>query len=396
MKRGFLKAKTVVTPQKSPVEEAALNPSPFIGDGGYMYCTIPQDAPPNEPVSECCLPPETVANLLKIPGFPHPMQPIVEVLFRLGESPEKGLGLFATRAITQGEVLLDRRPLLVSSMSQRPLTTKALEAMIAKISLTGQPPNPHKILSSSMETIVGRMRPENRAAYMALANSTPDSPVLGIFDTNGAGIVDAELNDNGGPTCTYSAVCDIISRMNHSCCPNTSRVFDKNSFSIRLYAARNIAKSEELTFPYVDLLSCKADRQENLDEYGFVCTCHACVDPASDDHREDIHEFEFDPPRLLKWARDKTLPDDWLLKKCYRQLELLEQEGLQSIDEYWEVLADLSRVYLCFGDIKNAREWAARAYQCQWIHCRRFDRADIDVILGDKYEQSAFWCLRQR
>ena len=74
----------------------------------------------------------------------------------------------------------------------------------------------------------------------------------------------------------------------YSCGPNTGRVFDVKSFSMKLYAQRDIKEGEELTAAYCSLLSTTAQRRKALELYGFTCCCPHCIDPESDARRLHI------------------------------------------------------------------------------------------------------------
>ncbi|KAF7316709.1 SET domain-containing protein [Mycena chlorophos] len=404
MRRGFLNGKKESKDDGREVNDLSTTPAaasktksrPTGPDiAGNIYCTIPEDAAPGEQVTECYIDPTRRAALNKIPGFPQPMQPPGEVLFRLGESPGKGMGLFATRKIKQSELISDHRPLLLSPMSLR-LPMHVQMAMV----LGGR-----DVLSESIENLVQRMTPSNRARYMALANSHPEAGAeLGIFQTNCEGtralneVGDVVIKKHG--QCRFSTVCDVISRMNHSCSPNTSTYFIKQSFSWRVWATRDIEEGEELTSSYTIMLASASTRQRMLADYAFQCQCPACTDAsASNARRAKIIEVDFNPELGLKWINDASLSDDWLVEKCHAQIALIEQEGLETSEEYWEVFVTLMRVYLCLGDIKTARKWAARAYECQWVHLHReaVDGQDVALVLDEasmEYERHIVWCSR--
>nr|GAT48737.1 predicted protein [Mycena chlorophos] len=166
MRRGFLNGKKEDKDNgresneipKTPAATPKTKSQPTGPDiAGNIYCTIPEDAAPDEPVTECYMDPKRRAALHKIPGFPQPMQPPNEVLFRLGESPGKGMGLFATRKIKQGELISDHRPLLLSPMS----LNVPMHVQMAML-LGGR-----DMLSESIENIVQRMTPSNRARPIA-------------------------------------------------------------------------------------------------------------------------------------------------------------------------------------------------------------------------------------
>ncbi|KAJ7072777.1 hypothetical protein C8F01DRAFT_957368, partial [Mycena amicta] len=231
-----------------------------------------------EVLTECFIEPERLEMLKKIPGFPRAPQPPQETMFRAAPSSGKGQGLFATRAIKQGELLLDERPLLFSARVVPIIYPLWLSA--EEFQAVGE-----KAKRESIETMVARMRPERRATFMSLANTEVNNPIGGIHDTNCAGIGDSELNFTQESTVEYSAVCEYISRINHSCSPNTQRFFDKTTFSWRLYAVRDIADGEELTFMYSALYKPAAERKTVLDQYHFTCTCAACMDAPSSDAR---------------------------------------------------------------------------------------------------------------
>jgi hypothetical protein len=93
---------------------------------------------------------------------------------------------------------------------------------------------------------VDRLRPDNKAAFMALASSHKEDgsgPVVGIVRTNGIAMnLDPEEMSESE---IYSAICKDISRLNH-----------------------------------------RQVRNKEFKPYGFICTCPACIDaPASDARR---------------------------------------------------------------------------------------------------------------
>ncbi|KAJ7125162.1 hypothetical protein C8R44DRAFT_549832, partial [Mycena epipterygia] len=223
--------------------------------------------------TECIFFPGNTELLMNLPGFPKSLSHPTSPAFRVAQAPGKGTGLFSTRALKMGDLILSERPLLVGPRGvgvERPAGLTHEQCIQRSLTEVEK----HFALSLS------RMPPEANAAFMALANSHMEDgsgPIFGIVRTNGLALsrlrpgVTDEME-------TYSAICKYISRLNHSCSPNTAPHFDVLSFSYQLFAVRDIAKDEELTFRYADDLCSAAERNTALKPYAFVCRCTACLD----------------------------------------------------------------------------------------------------------------------
>jgi hypothetical protein len=249
---------------------------------------------------------------------------------------------------------------------------------------------------------------------MALANSHKEDgsgPIVGITRTNGLGISGLRPGVDDG-TNMYVAILKDISRLNHrqvhkqlwsdpgadgldiSCSANTSPHFDLASFSHRLYAVRDIAAGEELTFQYAEVVCSAAARNEALKPYDFVCTCPACMDaPASDARRAAIDAFT---PNVFLWAMNRKLPDDWLNKQCLEQLARIAIEGLEHDHRFFDATKAIMEAYICLGDARNASEWAAKLHRQKWAE--ELAKADVGPLLdaGNTavYEDHDMWRMR--
>ncbi|KAJ7799295.1 hypothetical protein B0H14DRAFT_2903803 [Mycena olivaceomarginata] len=369
---------------------------PYSGsvEGAMTYTTYPIGAEDDEPVTECLLFPGSKEVLLGL-GFPKPLVHPATPAFRLVPVPGKRMGLVSTRALKFGELILCERPLLVSARG---------------IYTTAHPNYTREMqLQHTCAFAVDRMRPEDKAAFMELANShTKDGsgPIVGIIRTNSVGIdgLRPGVKDEMG---MYSSVYKNTSRLNHSCSPNTAPHFDMASFSSSLYAVRDIAAGEELTFQYVPTGTSAAKRNKALRPYDFVCTCSACTDaPASDARRAAIKAFI---PNVTLWAAvDRTLPDDSLINKCLEQLELITTEGMEHHHSYALATKALMETYICLGDVLNASKWAGKLHKQVWR-----EKTDLASMMGDStpcnepdvgklldpantaaYEAHPFWRMR--
>ncbi|KAJ7221357.1 hypothetical protein GGX14DRAFT_388537 [Mycena pura] len=326
------------------------------------FTTLPVGAREDEPVTECFFYPGSKEVVMNLPGFPKPLVHPATPAFHLSSTPGKGLGLFSTRALKQGDHILSERPLLV--------TVRCVPVSYPP-SFTRDQYYQHTLneFEKCLEIPVKRMRPEDREAFMALENSHKEDgsgPIVGIVRTNGLclkGLLPDVKDENS--EFQYAAICKDISRLNHSCSPNTMPRFDMLSFSYNLFAVRDIAKGEELTFLYTNITCSAAKRNEALKPYDFVCTCSACKDPAaSDAARTKIGEFG--APPVYMWLFNHELPDDWILTECRERLASIVHEGLEAISEYPRTLTSAMEACIALGDALGASEWAAKLMKAKW------------------------------
>ncbi|CAK5281687.1 unnamed protein product [Mycena citricolor] len=352
------------------------------------YTTLPCDVGQGQ--TECLFYAGTKELFKDIPGFPlpqpQPMQP--DPAYRIAPAPGKGLGLFSTRALKQGELILSERPLMIVPPGIRLSLPESLSReQRIQYSLDER----ERVLSGCVQ----RMSPENRAAFFSLANSHKEDgsgPILGIVRTNGLGLrgLRVDTDDATGCASMYSAVLKDIARLNHSCSANTKPIFDRGSLSYNLYAVRDVADGEELTFHYVDSLAPAVKRQEALAPYDLVCACDACKNSSiSDVRRAAIRSFS---PSPAVWAANKKLSDKWLVEQCMKQLRLIEKEKVQSRDEYHKVLAGLRDAYICLGDAKSASKWAVRANKCVWAGGAS---TELEDPAGSAYPSHPLWLTRK-
>ncbi|KAJ7030043.1 SET domain-containing protein [Mycena alexandri] len=343
----------------------------------------------NEPWTVCLFHSGTKELLANLPGYPRPMLFPKKPAFRVADVPGKGKGLFSTRALSVGDAILTERPLLIWPRGLPLSFPKGFtHEQFVRLSLEEN--------EKHLEVALERMRPEDSEAFRELANCHKEDgsgPLMGIVRTNAlevTGILPPGANEERQ---AYGATLRYISRLNHSCSPNTQPVFDKFSLSHQLFAVRDIEEGEELTFQYTDVAVSAAERNKELKSYDFVCTCASCTDaPASDARRAAITGFT---PTAFIWAVDRALSDDWLLNKCREQLALIEVEGLQHLKKNFDAIKAIMEVYICLGDAENASKWAARVKkQIKWAK----EGPDVSPLLDptniSAYKAQPMWCMR--
>ena len=68
-----------------------------------------------------------------------------------------------------------------------------------------------------------------------------------------------------------------LSRFNHSCVPNAHMMWNERIRRATIRTLTRIEKGTEITVNYIfDEFANSRERQAELDDYGFVCTCEAC------------------------------------------------------------------------------------------------------------------------
>jgi hypothetical protein len=322
--------------------------------------------------------------------------------FRIKATPGKGTGtgLFSTRAIKMGGLILSERPLFVA----------------ARVPYT---PDVEKYFQLS----VSRMHPDAKSAFMALASSLEkdgSGPIIGIVRRHGLtldglpsgsklkNILDSLHSGGKAKNETYRAICKIISRLSHryaclvwintvadilhSNSPNTEPRFDLRSFSYRLFAVRDIAAGEELTSTdtYLDCL-------EPPERTGKPTFEHNMMSMDGGPIFQKPCEKSLLELSLRMWLRDDTLPDDWLITKCREQLtpvRLNSGKDLTNDDLLLrlEAMHTLMQAYICLGDAQNASQWAVKLDKV----FKRDDK-NIKALLNPAsaaYPANSFWRRR--
>ncbi|KAJ7605576.1 hypothetical protein FB45DRAFT_848849 [Roridomyces roridus] len=345
-------------------------------DQAPIVCTLPPNAKPDEPVSVCLIWPETTELLQNTQGFPQPLRPQPnEATYRVGESPGKGMGLFAARDLKQGDFILSERALLLTTLSLPLPHSRFAEGASQSDGRVVVPATFNSLddFERHMKTLVDQMRPVNREAFMSLTVARPHTtdgsgPIHGRIRTNGCSISNLRPGPPGqwkGSDGQYGAILEKISRLNHSCSPNTQSHFDKASLSHSLFAVRDIAVGEELTNNYTPLLDSALQREWSLKSYGIVCRCEACLDPrTSDPRRRRLNNLA---PNPAQWILDPRLPDDLIVKQCLEQILLIEKEKLHASRTLYMALSILLIAHVCLGDAKQASFCAARLQRVTWV-----------------------------
>ncbi|KAI1268053.1 hypothetical protein F5Y18DRAFT_424369 [Xylariaceae sp. FL1019] len=191
-----------------------------------------------------------------------------------------GKGVFATRAIARGTLLIDEAPLIVS-----PLEDKSIGWYSNLVNKFQSLPDDRKTQYLSLaadQHILYAVNAIFRSASLRIDEKS--AAICAIFSVNNCRMD----NETCGVFPTYS-------RINHSCAPNTTWGYHESSGHIRVFAHKDIAAEEEITTSYVEELC--ASRQDRHKHIHFTCECSVCTLPedelrTSDAQRERTRGLE--------------------------------------------------------------------------------------------------------
>ncbi|KAG5636028.1 hypothetical protein H0H81_009351 [Sphagnurus paluster] len=277
---------------------------------------------------------EQKRKIVSTPGFPSPVVRPPQVRHRVGPS-RFGTGVFATRNIQMGQLILSERPLLICPVSV-PIQIPQLPEGLRDSDFTFEQYTQARIndYEELLKVCVNRMEPENKEAFFKLHNSHTDDgsgPIFGRIRTNGIGILSdtsAEQKAAGNYGCT--GIFNVVSYLNHSCTPNVTYKFSLDSISIQVRATRNIKKGEELFMSYCNIDDPTSVRQKQLRSYDFQCTCRVCNDPTTDALLERIQ---------INTSLDKCDPSQSYMAHAEQWLAQIEALGWEQLKEYGSYLS---------------------------------------------------------
>lgn len=221
--------------------------------------------------------------------------------YRIDVAEGKGLGVFATRDIEPGELVLKEAPLLQLTYPWD---------------------------SDQIRLAVGGLSAAVSAEFWKLVDKASEKTAEGVFRCN---FWEMDVGEDGG---VYADIC----RINHSCQPNCAHSFDTSAAHGEIHALRRIAAGDELTLTYVEARWPRAERREELAEkYGFICRCNACRAPNlhSDLRRWAVHcceqvlgncsqSFKVSAPPVKRAA---------CLRRSAEILRLVALEGLEAAED---------------------------------------------------------------
>ncbi|KAK0649755.1 hypothetical protein B0T16DRAFT_492320 [Cercophora newfieldiana] len=255
--------------------------------------------------------------------------------------PGKGLGVFATRAIPSGKVILIDYVVLLAAVEYPDGMGKkqVRELMRVGVERLGDPQ---------------RLRGLARGAARNKVRGEELSPEEELLVTNAF-----EL-PMGEEELRYMGLFAELSRINHACDPNAHVHFSETTMAMTIWSAKDIQPGEEITISYSSIDLTSKERKETLqDTWGFKCSCSLCTAPkavlkASDDRRL---AFRAARDEVLQLAQDQDFYG--AVEASKKLFELVDKEGLgPHLGDLYEIPA---RLHYQIGDLKNARKYFKRS-----------------------------------
>ncbi|KAI1877254.1 uncharacterized protein JN550_001326 [Neoarthrinium moseri] len=251
----------------------------------------------------------------------------------------KGLGVFATALIKTGTRIMVEEPLFsINPPEFVPGKGYEIQAMIDDVDV-------------AVAGLTAEQRSDFHSCHEYRLPSEQESDEhrnMFIFRSNAYTLTDGTV-----------AMFPKIAKINHSCRPNAANVWSEASGLRIIWAARDIQAGEEVTVTYAPLLKSHAGRQSRLSQYGFQCTCAACVDhERTDSERVKMGKYLSElEDRLTRntseFANKKLLP------KALALVEMLELEHMMDyLPNAYYVAAEIS---LRLKDSLAASKWSTKA-----------------------------------
>ncbi|KAF8995787.1 hypothetical protein BDQ17DRAFT_1545077 [Cyathus striatus] len=220
-------------------------------------------------------------KILSTPGYPSPL-PILNKppAYKIKHTGTvMGLGMFVTRDINPGDLILVERALFMIDLT---VWVPYYDVDAVRTIKKYGPCVPVNLaaLKEHVPMAFERLSEENKKNYLKLAQCEADTrhdKLVGIFTTNAFGMLLFEDMEKD----RFGFVAKELSRINHSCVPNCMFIFNIPSFAIYLRAGKTIKKGEQIFLSYrgVDDNFTFAARKSFLQKFSITCKCHICSLP---------------------------------------------------------------------------------------------------------------------
>ena len=195
-----------------------------------------------------------VEEILRIPSKGQQQQQ-QQPCFKVQATKAKGQGMFATRSILPGEIILREKPLIV-------MPDKVFSH------------NDQDYIEGWLDKRLNKLSASDREIFFKLSDSRNDEnnkTALGIFYTNDMSY-----------THESAALFPTMARANHACSPNADFVTRPQLDVQDLVAVKKIEAGDEVTISYMpasaegsNVTSVRQDYTKTW--YGFECQCTLCL-----------------------------------------------------------------------------------------------------------------------
>ncbi|TVY31706.1 SET domain-containing protein [Lachnellula subtilissima] len=293
--------------------------------------------------------------------------------------PGRGNGLFATRTLHRGDLILANTPMGVYQS----------DAFFPDYELG------YKNLRKTFD----QLPKSSQEIFLRMATHSPGDAVMERINTN------AFAGDfEGAP---HFLLYPETALMNHDCRPNAMYYHNASTLIHATHASRTIHPGEEITITYINLLQPRSQRQEMFSSiWGFACTCRLCTSPnsrLSDMHVSQILSLQntlIDPSSSLPHTHDTNMiltPSSQATPEMAEQLlALYAKEHLHAALGTGHLLA--AQVYNGIGDAKMAVWHAEKAVVLGIVGTMdpEGDVAQMRELIGNPREHWSFGIRKKK
>ena len=206
---------------------------------------------------------------------------MMEGLYKVDNIQGKGLGWIALKDIKVGTLIFKEKPQFVY---KEPFELCNLMEAFSSMSKNDQ----QEFLVLSNVFLDLESLPDDRKKHYFDWKNTAESQcnydsslvlkIMCIHASNGFNGYDTEVGIK-------------ISRINHSCCPN-SQHFKNDEGEMEIRATSKILEGQEITISYISSLENFKERQEFCLNLGFVCSCELCKDEEINNDDQIYQKFQ--------------------------------------------------------------------------------------------------------
>ncbi|KAF8850985.1 SET domain-containing protein [Acephala macrosclerotiorum] len=265
--------------------------------------------------------------------------------------PGKGNGLFATRELHRGDLIL----------ADTPVGILESDAFLLD----------YPIGYRYLHTAFDRLPDATKDLVMRTAAHSPGDPYMERINTN------AFAGDFEGKP--HFLLYPETSLMNHDCRPNTLYYHDTSTLIHATYASRTILPGEEITITYINILQPRSERRAVLKQtWQFDCQCSLCSRSESANQASDARIAQIS--HLQSHLSDWTATSIATPAMADKLLSLYEEEGIHAAQGVGHMLAALA--YNANGDVSMAKKHARLALEGGVVTdgSRQKDEADLRAL----------------
>ncbi|KZT74515.1 SET domain-containing protein [Daedalea quercina L-15889] len=309
-----------------------------------------------------------------------------EGLFRVAQTEQKGLGMFATRFIKAGELIVAERPTVVSSKTLHgtkhdvPYAPSFYDAALAALS------EPARASLMALDDCCSLGARAHLLPGRIMTNGYTCGPMTDKCDSD----------SDRGPV-LFSATYPTLPRANHDCAANAHYSWNGVRWCGQFYAARDIRAGDEITTKYV-LDTTQAERHASFERrYSCRCLCKTCLDASpedvirSDERRRAVAQLL----RTLETALDPAAYPMLSERSVRRTLGYAREEGMMF--QYARILWEVGRIMQVQENPLVGFEWAKEARKAHvlllgeeyWLVAKADDTGEF---LAERLRARGFSC----